>query len=341
MQVPETHRETRLAAYPVGKARVDDFATVEVALPRPGPGEVLVRNTAFLVSPSIRSLLGENATAEPGVPFPPVRVGEPLGAGAVGEVVAAPSDSALKPGDRVLHVCGWREYAAVPLSDCHVLEHPSPDPMVHLGHGWTAYAAVTRGAAVRAGDTVFVSSAAGAIGSMAGQIARLLGASRVVGSTSTPQKAARIVAELGYDAVVTRSGPPVLEQLRAAAPDGIDVVIDCVGGSQLQAALSLVRDGARVALLGTLAHDLADDRGGRAPVTFDGGRFLERRVTMRGYSADDDLAAYPEWKRRSAEWQVGGRLPFPRVEVEGLERAPQALIDATAGHHIGAVLVRL
>lgn len=125
---------------------------------------------------------------------------------------------------------------------CKLIECREPDPAAYLGHGWTAYAALTQGVQVKKGDTVFVSSGAGAIGSMAGQIARLLGATRVVGSTSSSSKARWMQEELGYDAVVTRDGGPMIAQLAKAAPEGIDViVVDMVGGEQLAAAIKLVR----------------------------------------------------------------------------------------------------
>ncbi len=119
------------------------------------------------------------------MPFPALREGDTLAGEALGEVLSAPSDSGLSPGDLVLHVRGWRDYAAVSIAQCRKLGHELPDPIAHLGHGWTAYAALTRGVQIRPGDTVFVSSGAGAIGAMAGQIARLLGAGRVIGSTSS------------------------------------------------------------------------------------------------------------------------------------------------------------
>ncbi|HEY4055324.1 MAG TPA: zinc-binding dehydrogenase, partial [Kofleriaceae bacterium] len=207
-----------------------------------------------------------------------------------------------------------------------------------LGHGWTAYAALTRGAPVRRDDVVFIASAGGAIGSMAGQLARLLGARRVIGSTSSAAKAARIVDELGYDAVVARAEGRFLEQLAAAAPEGIDVVIDTVGGTQLEAALSLVRDGGRVALIGTLHQDLALEE---AHVRVDAYRFLARRVTMRGYSADDDVAALPEWEERASAWNRDGVLRFPYASIRGLAAASAALVDASAGRYLGAVIVEL
>lgn len=144
--------------------------------------------------------------------------------------------------------------------DCKLIDCREPDPAAYLGHGWTAYAALTRGIQVKKGDTVFVSGGAGAIGSMAGQIARLFGATRVVGSTGSSGKARWMQEELGYDAVVTRDGDPMIDQLANAAPEGIDVIVDMVGGEQLAAAIRLARYGARGVLLGALTAELNAER---------------------------------------------------------------------------------
>jgi NADPH-dependent curcumin reductase CurA len=137
--------------------------------------------------------------------FRRLRPGDTLFEETVGEVLSAPTGCGLSPGDKVLHNLGWREFAAVPVCDCTLLDDTLPDVAAHLGHGWTAYAALTRGVRILPGDTVFVTSAAGAIGSMAGQVARLLGAGRVIGSTSSQEKATRLVSELGYDSAIVRA----------------------------------------------------------------------------------------------------------------------------------------
>jgi NADPH-dependent curcumin reductase CurA len=211
----------------------------------------------------------------------------------------------------------------------------------YLGHGWTAYAALTRGVQIKKGDTVFVSGAAGAIGSMAGQIARLLGAGRVIGSTSSDEKARRLVEALGYDAAVIRGAQTLFaEQLREAAKGGIDVFVDMVGGEQLQAAVINAREGARFVILGTLSGQLAATGTGRtAPVELDSTQLLLKKITMRGYSADDDMDAHEEWLERFAGWLASGDIHFPHVIIEGLNHATQALRDATLGRYLGAVIV--
>jgi NADPH-dependent curcumin reductase CurA len=261
------NREIRLKARPQGLPAAEHFEVVNSTIPAPAKGEVLVRNRFFLVSPSLRQMVSEGAEDVPGVPFPALRPGDTLFGEAVGEVVEAPNGSGLAAGDMVQHVYGWRDYASVPLERCERLSGPLPDPLGYvgyLGHGWTAYAALTRGVKIRPGDTVFVSSAAGAIGSMAGQISRLLGARRIIGSTSSREKAARLVEELGYDAGVVRGEDAFLTlQLIDASAGGIDVFVDTVGGEQLQAALAAAREKARFVILGTLASQLASSGTGR------------------------------------------------------------------------------
>jgi len=178
IELPPTSREVKLMRRPDETPGPVHFEIVTLPMPQPSAQEVLVRNRWFRISISARLMMSAGAEDIKGIPFPPINPGDTLTDGAIGEVVSAPSGSGLQPGDLVSHHYGWREYAAVPLSQCVPL-HPGPvNPVAYLGHGWTAYAALTRGVQVREGDTVFVSSAAGAIGSMAGQIARTLGAAR-------------------------------------------------------------------------------------------------------------------------------------------------------------------
>ncbi|MFM0642301.1 NADP-dependent oxidoreductase [Paraburkholderia metrosideri] len=339
--IPGTCREVRLKVRPDGLPSVGNFDIVSVPLPIPVDGEVLVRNRYFLVSASLRMMISEGAEDVDGVPFRALREGETLAGEALGEIVSAPAGSGFSPGELILHFRGWREYATVPIAQCRPVEPGLPDPVGYLGHGWTAYAALTRGVQIRPDDTVFVSSAAGAIGSMAGQIARLLGAGRVIGSTSSKEKAARLVSELGYEAAVFRGATPIVEQLAEVAPQGIDVVIDNVGGEQLQSAVANARVGARVVILGALSGQLATHGSGRtAPVELDSIQLLRKKITLRGYSADDDPHMHAEWINRFAEWLRAGSIRFPHEIIVGLECAPQALERVIKGEYFGTVVVK-
>ncbi|MGI5205550.1 MDR family NADP-dependent oxidoreductase [Spirillospora sp. CA-108201] len=334
---PRTSRVVKLAALPDGLPGPEHFSVVDVPLPVPADGEVLVRNRCFQVFPSLRTLIGGGVK---GTPFPPLRPGDTLFGAAIGEVVSAPREAGLRPGDLVRHWLGWREHAVVPADQCAPLDGTLPDPAAHLGQAGVAYTALARDARVRPGDTVFVSGGGGGVGSLAGQIARLLGAGRVVGSTGSPGKAARLVSELGYDAAVIRGGRPIAEQLAEAAPDGIDVFVDNVGGEQLRAAVATARPGARFVLVGTLSGQLAPDRAGTtAPVEIDTFQLVAKRVEMRGFGGLDDAGPRPEWAERVGAWLRSGDLTFPHVRVAGIEHAPRALHELIGGRHLGAVIV--
>ncbi|MGA4838610.1 MDR family NADP-dependent oxidoreductase [Streptomyces sp. G45] len=342
--LPAVSREVRLAAVPEGLPQARHFEVVEVPLPSPKDGEVLVRNRYFHVSAALRTLI---AGSVPDAPFPPIGVGDPLIGATVGEVVAAPGDGGPRDGGprvgtSVYHFQGWREYAAVPVAACRPLGDELPDPVAHLSQGLTAYHALTRTADVREGDTVFVTGGAGSVGSLAGQIARLLGAGRVIGSTGSAHKAEWMTGTLGYDAVVRRGAGPLAEQLAQAAPDGVDVVFDNVGGDELRAALGAARKGARFALVGALSGQLAPERdGASAPVTLDSFQLILKQVTLRGTGTPADPEEAAEWLERFGAWLRAGALTFPVVRVAGMAAAPGALGEVFEGRHKGTVVVEL
>ncbi|GAO11511.1 hypothetical protein TPA0598_08_04220 [Streptomyces lydicamycinicus] len=334
--IPAVHREVRLADRVEGELTARHFTIAEVPVPEPRDGEVLVRNRLMAVTAVMRSQMTGIR-----LPMPSFVPGEALWGAAVGEVVAAPGGG-FTPGDLVQHPCGWREFAAVDASRVRRLDPDAlPTAAAHLSQGATAWGALRRAAEVRPGDTVFISGAAGGVGSMAGQLARRLGAGRVVGSTGSERKAARLRAELGYDDTIVRGAGPIERQLRRAAPGGIDVLLDTVGGEQLTAALAVARPDARFALVGALSGQLGGDRGDIAPVELDPGLIITRRVALRGFG----LHAHPdlpqEWTKEFGQGLREGTLVFPHALLKGIEQAPQALRELTQGRHIGAVLVAL
>ncbi|MBO2454100.1 NADP-dependent oxidoreductase [Actinomadura barringtoniae] len=333
--MPTTGRQVQLAARPDGLPRPEHFTVARVPVPDPGPGQALVRNLFFQVFPSVRTLINGGVQ---GAPFPELQPGDTLPGAAVGEVLSASEGSDLRPGDLVSHWQGWREYAVVDAAACTALGDALPDPAAHLGQGHTAYTALTA-ADTRPGDTVLVTGAAGAVGSMAGQIARLLGAARVIGSTGSRTKAERLVNELGYDAVVLRD-ELIDEQLAKAAPDGIDVLVDNVGGEQLRAAVRAARTGARFALVGTLSSQLSPSSSGTTgPVELDTFQLILKQITLRGVTGA--ATTREEWAERFGEWLRAGRLTFPHVRVAGIDNAPQALHELISGRHLGAVIVEV
>jgi NADPH-dependent curcumin reductase CurA len=330
-----TQREVHLAARPEGTLSTDHFHVVEVPVPEPGSGQVLVRNRLMSVTAVMRTLMVGDAR----LPMPVYEPGGPLWGPAIGEVIAAPGTD-LAPGSLVTHDHGWREYAVVDAAEVAQVDHAAvPDVAVHLSQAFTAWMGVVRAAEVRSGDTVFVTGAAGGVGSLAGQFARLRGAKRVIGSTGSARKGRYLVEELGYDAVVVRGAGPIEDQLRAAAPDGIDAVFDNVGGEQLSAALAVARRGARVALVGTLSGQVSGDF--TATVEIDTGSLIVRGITLRGIAGVDHLDAVPQAMREFGQGLRDGTVVFPHTRLSGIDQAPRALCELLEGRHIGAVLVEL
>ncbi|MET7696484.1 NADP-dependent oxidoreductase [Streptomyces sp. NPDC005485] len=334
--IPATHREVRLASRPKGALSADNFTVVEVPVPDPGPGQVLVRNRMMSVSAALRALLEEQS----GLPMPSFQLGQALSGPAIGEVVAAPDGGALRPGDLVSHFLGFREYAVVDGSTATPVDLKAlPDMVAHLSFGMIAWLGVVRGAEVRDGDTVFVSGAAGGLGSLAGQFARLRGAARVIGSTSSQRKADYLVKELGYDAVVLRGADPIGEQLREAAPEGIDAIVDTVGGEQLEAALALARPGARVGLVGALSAQVNGDI--KASVEIDTIGLIARGIRLIGINAAEHMDAAAEYPQVFARYLRDGTITLAHTRLSGVDQAPRALMELLEGQHIGTVVVEL
>lgn len=335
------NREIRLVKRSTGMPQPDNFQIVETPLCADENNDVLIRNCWFRVSISTRLMMSEEATAVEGIPFPPIAPGDTLADAAIGQVISAPTNSHLKPGDYVLHSCGWREFATVNQESCTYLGTTIHHPAAYLGHGWTAYAALTKGIQIRQDDVVFISSGAGAIGSMAAQIARKLGATRIIGSTGSSDKVEWMKETLKYDEVIIRGEGSVSEQLHKYALGGIDVFVDIVGGEQLAAAISQSREGARLVLLGALSAELADKESTKfAPVEIDSFSLIVKGVTMRGYSADTNPEIFSEWVTHldEPEWSD---ITFPSTLFQGLESAPLALQAACSGKARGVVIVEI
>lgn len=333
---PTVSREIRLASRPVGEPTSSNFELVEVDVPAPGPGQVLVRNTWMSVDPYMRGRMDD----EPSY-IPPFVLGAPLEGSAIGEVVASCADH-VPVGATVSHFLGWREHAVVDATETTVVDIALAPPQAFLGvlgsTGLTAYAALTDVAPVRPGDVVFVSSAAGAVGSVAGQIARKLGASRVVGSAGGPLKAKLLVATLGFDAAIDYKAGPVTEQLAEAAPHGIDVYLDAVGGDHLEAAIDSMRVGGRIAKIGAIAEYNAT-----APVPGPSNLYqiAKKELTLRGMLVTSHYSQFPEYVDTASRWLADGSLHTEETVVDGLAQAPQAFIDVLRGGNIGKMLVRL
>jgi NADPH-dependent curcumin reductase CurA len=327
-------REIHLAARPTGEPTPENFALVETELPQPGPGQVLVRNVVMSVDPYMRGRMNDAKSY-----VPPFQVGAALDGGAIGTVVASSVD-ALKPGDLVLHGLGWRDYALLDAKHVRQVD-PAVGPSAHLGvlgmPGLTAYVGLLDIAAMKPGDTVFVSGAAGAVGSLAGQIARLRGASRVIGSAGSASKVEYLVDQLGFDAAFNYKDAPVRRQLREAAPDGIDVYFDNVGGSHLEAAITAFKPYGRAALCGAISQYNATDTSAPNNLAL----AIGKRLTMRGFIVSDHNDRMPAFQNEVAGWLADGDIAFAETFVDGLENAPAALIGMLRGDNTGKMIVRL
>ncbi|HXA59316.1 MAG TPA: NADP-dependent oxidoreductase [Streptosporangiaceae bacterium] len=329
-------REVHLIARPVGEPKPSDFALVEAPVTDPGPGQVLVRNEWISVDPYMRGRMNDVKSYAP-----PFQLGQAMQGGAAGTVVAS-SDDRVKVGDTVLHGLGWREYATVDAGQVRVVDAGRAPLQAYLGvlgmTGLTAYAGLTEVAPVKDGDVVFVSGAAGAVGTVAGQIARKLGASRVIGSAGGPAKTERLVGEFGYDAAIDYRAGSLDKQLAQAAPDGIDVYFDNVGGDHLRAAISALRLHGRVALCGAIAQYNAT---GPVPGPDNLALAIGKRLTLRGFIVGDHQHLAREYAQLAAGWLADGSLHAEETIVDGIDNAVDAFLGMLRGANTGKMLVRL
>jgi NADPH-dependent curcumin reductase CurA len=339
-------REVRLQRHPKGRLRAEDFRVVDSAVRAPGEGEVLVRNTWTSVDPGLRLRLEPDGADGY---FPPFALDHPMdGIMTVGEGVASRAEG-FTAGDTVWHAAGWRDHAVVRAAEPALgglgtltrLDTTVVAPQSYLGPlggmGLTAYAGLFAVAGVRPGDVVWVSAAAGAVGSLAAQFAKLRG-NRVIGSAGSDAKTAYLLGELGLDAAFNYKAAPTLELLRETAPDGIDVYFDNVGGEHLEAALACLRPGGRVALCGAIStYDHPGASAGPANLF----QATAKNLTLRGFRGSSHLALMGEMQREVVAWLREGRLRFRESIVDGLERAPEALVRLLRGDTIGKTLVHI
>jgi hypothetical protein len=270
---------------------------------------------------------------------PPFALDAPLDGGAVGEVIASGVDS-ISVGDTVLHMAGWREHALLPAQAARKVDTSQVPASAYLGvlgmPGMTAYVGLTRIAELKEGDEVLISGAAGAVGSVAGQLARLLGASKVVGTAGSPEKVAWLTDELGFDAAVNYKDGPVGRLLKEHAP--FDVYFDNVGGDHLEAAMFHLNDFGRIAACGAVAGYNEEQP---VPGPRNMMMIVSKRLTLRGFIVSDhgDLAA--EFYRRAGAWVAEGKLTYRETVVDGLDNTVGAFIDLLRGGNTGKMLVRL
>lgn len=332
-----TSTQIQLVRRPDGWPVADDFRTAQVHYDEPVDGEVRVENAFLSVDPYMRGRMNDVKSYTP-----PYALGETMTGGAIGRVTAS-ADPAVPVGSVVLHQLGWRDVAQAESSQFRVVDEIPGAPLsLRLGvlgmTGLTAYVGLTAIAGMKEGDTVFVSGAAGAVGSAAGQIARLLGAGRVIGSAGSAEKVALLTERYGYDAAFDYHSAPVREQLAEAAPEGIDVYFDNVGGDHLEAALDAFRDGGRAALCGAIAGYNSTEK----PAGPDNmANIITRGLTLQGFTLSGYLDRAPEFNRLMAGWFQEGRIAWDETVVDGIDNAVEAFLSMMRGGNTGKMVVRL
>jgi NADPH-dependent curcumin reductase CurA len=333
--LPATGREWHLVARPDGWPVPEDFALVEAPVRAPGAGQIVVRNEYLSVDPYMRGRMNDVKSY-----VPPFRLGAVMDGGAVGRVVASEAEG-FAVGDAVLHGLGWREYAT--LGGAKGVKVDAALPLrSYLGvlgmTGLTAYAGLLEVGAFKEGEAVFVSGAAGAVGSVVGQIAKLRGASRVVGSAGSPEKVRRLTEELGFDAAFDYKDGPVAEQLAKAAPEGIDVYFDNVGGEHLEAAIGALKLRGRAVLCGAIAqyNDATPPAGPRNLALAIG-----KRLRLEGMLVGDHYALQPRFVEEVGGWLREGRLVVDETVVDGFENAVEAFLGLLRGANTGKMLVNV
>ena len=333
---PSAPREWRLVSRPVGWPTPEDFELAESELPDVGDGQVRVRNVVMSVDPYMRGRMSDAKSYAA-----PYELGVAMHGGAVGIVEESRADG-IEPGDHDLHALGWRESAVLDASEARVVDVDAAPASAYLGvlgmTGLTAYVGLTRIAGMKEGDVVFVSGAAGAVGGAAVQVARALGASRVVGSAGSAEKVRQVVEDLGADAAFDYHDGAVARQLREAAPDGIDVYFDNVGGDHLEAAIGSLRLHGRVAVCGMISVYNATEP---APGPRNLARLIQTRGRVEGFLVGDHYDLAGEYLSRAAGWLADGTLTLRETAVDGIENAVDAFLGVLRGENIGKMVVRL
>lgn len=337
MASPRTSTQIQLVRRPSGWPTTDDVRTVTVELPDLEDGQVRVANEFLSVDPYMRGRMNDVKSYTP-----PYALGETMTGGAVGRVVESRSDD-VPVGAVVVHQEGWRDLTQGDAAGFRVVEEipgvPNSAYLSVLGMtAFTAFVGLKEIAQLKQGDAVFVSGAAGAVGSMVGQIARLTGASRVIGSAGSAEKVALLTEKYGFDAAFNYKNGPVAEQLAEAAPQGIDVYFDNVGGEHLEAALGAFNDGGRGALCGAIA----DYNSTETPVgPKNMANIVTRGLTLKGFTVGNYTRHFPEFISQMSTWLQNGDVVFDETVVEGIENTFDAFLQLMQGANTGKMVVRV
>ncbi len=327
-------REIRLASRPQGIPNAVNFTLAQTELKTLPDQQVLVSNLFMSVDPYMRGRMNERKSY-----VPPFEIGKVLDGGAVGQVIESRAKE-LKPGDVVTSNFGWREYFIASPKDLHAVSREYQPPSVYLGAlgmtGMTAWAGLNL-VEVKAGDVIFISGAAGAVGNVAGQLAKLRGC-KVIGSAGSMEKVKFLREECGFDIAFDYKTGPVLEQLNVEAPDGIDVYFDNVGGEALEAALSVLRVHGRIIACGGISgYNEEKPRPGPSSLF----NITTKRLTMKGLIVRDSLGRQGEFEKEIGGYFRAGKLQNWETVVAGIDQAVDAVIGLFGGKNIGKMVVKL
>jgi NADPH-dependent curcumin reductase len=318
---------------PTGKVSSANFRVVETPVPTPGPGQALVRHTFLSLDPYMRGRLSDAKSYAD-----PQEVGAVMQGGTVG-IIEASNNPRLKVGDAVVGMGGWQRYVVGDERGLRVIDAKSIPIQTYLGTlgmpGVTAWYGLNKIIAPKAGETVLVSAATGAVGSVVGQLARIAGA-RPVGIAGGPEKCAYAVNELGYATCIDHKSPNFAEELKAALPDGIDGLFENVGGEPFQQAVRRLNNFSRVAVCGLIAS-----YEGAPTVLPDMRVFLIKRFKIEGFIVSDHMNLWPEAIGELIGHVAAKRLVWRETIRDGLASAPQALVDLLHGENFGKMLVRV
>ncbi len=334
--VATSHRVIKMASHPDGALEDDDFDLVDERVPEPADGEALVRTLYLSLDPAIRVWMNGIDTYVPGI-----QVGDVMRAGGLGEVVQS-RNAAYTEGDLVFGMMQWSEYCIARAGPDGMMTLPRQEPITAflsvLGvTGLTAYFGMFDVAQPKEGETVVVSGAAGAVGSVAGQIGKIIGC-RVVGIAGGPEKCAWITDELGFDAWIDYKSEDVAARLRETCPDGIDVFFDNVGGEILDAVLGQINLHARIALCGAISqYDTAELSPG--PRNFI--NLIPQRGRVEGFILLDYRDRFLDAILQLGQWVQDGRIRYAEDIVDGLENAPAAFRRLFTGENTGKLIVKV
>jgi NADPH-dependent curcumin reductase CurA len=334
MSQPIENREIRLASRPKGMPTAANFTLARTELKPLQDGEVLVRNLFMSVDPYMRGRMNEGKSY-----VPPFEIGKPLEGGAVGEVIESRTKE-FKPGDAVTSNLGWRDYFIASPKELHLISRAVQPLSVYLGAlgmtGMTAWVGLHVGK-VEAGNVIYISGAAGAVGNVAGQLAKIRGC-KVIGSAGSMEKVKFLREECGFDIAFDYKTGPVVEQLKVEAPDGIDVYFDNVGGATLEAALSSLRLHGRIICCGGISS-YNDEKPQPGPTNLF--NMITKRLTMKGMIVSDWLDRQGEFEQEVGGFIQSGKLKNKETVVEGLDQAADAFLGLFHGQNLGKMIVKL